>query len=327
MKRALKWTVRVVVGLAALLLLVLLATLTTVDHTPYRGLPAWRETSTRLEQLRAATNVVFGELRAGFGRAKLTPALGAERDEPEQGRFRAVPLAGYGARQGRPATGVHQDMWVKAVAFAVAGRTGVLVTADALIIPGEVGDPAVRQLREARGLPREAVYQSATHTHSGLGAWGQGFVVVSFAGAREQRGAPASLAGAATVASGAGHVPPRTSAGRCALAFDAVRFQRRTRVGRQGGGQGAPTGRGGDQFQRRLRRYVIPAKYYALDGVFRERHFVSESAENGIVNWALASRRSELRMFEIDVDRSFVRNVLGSQRVNTNRFELNPKSP
>ena len=83
MKRALKWAGRVVVGLAALLLLVLLATLTTVDRTPYRDLPAWRETSARLEQL-----------RAGFGRAKLTPALGVERDEPEQGRFRAVPLAG-----------------------------------------------------------------------------------------------------------------------------------------------------------------------------------------------------------------------------------------
>jgi len=152
MKRALKWSVRVVVGLAALLLLVLLATLTTVDPTPYRDLPAWRETSARLEQLRAATNVVFGELRAGFGRAKLTPTLGAERDEPEQGRFRAVPLAGYGARQGRPAAGVHQDLWVKAVAFAVADQTGVVVTADALIIPREVGDLAARQLREARGL-------------------------------------------------------------------------------------------------------------------------------------------------------------------------------
>jgi len=101
MKRALKWSVRVVVVLAALLLLVLLATLTTVNHTPYRDVPAWRETSACLEQLRAATNVVLGELRAGFGRVKLTPALGAERDEPDQGCFRAVPLAGYGARQGR----------------------------------------------------------------------------------------------------------------------------------------------------------------------------------------------------------------------------------
>lgn len=182
MKRALKWTVRVVVVLVGLLLLVLLATLTTVDHTPFRDLPAWRETSARLEGLQAATNHVFGDLRAGFGRAKLTPVLGAERDEPEQGSFRAVPLAGYGARQGRPATGVHQDLWAKAVAFAVAGRTGVVLTADALIIPREVGDLVVHALREARGLPREAVYLSASHTHSSLGGWGTGIVAESFAG-------------------------------------------------------------------------------------------------------------------------------------------------
>jgi hypothetical protein len=182
MKRALKWTVRVVPVLAGLLLLVLLVTLTSVHHAPYRDLPAWRETSARLEQLRATTNVVFGELRAGFGRAKLTAILGAERDEPDQGRFRAVPLAGYGARQGRPATGVHQDLWVKAVAFAVAGQTGVMVSADALIIPREVADLAGRQLREARGLTREAIYLSATHTHSSLGGWGEGFVAEAFAG-------------------------------------------------------------------------------------------------------------------------------------------------
>ncbi|MBK9140154.1 MAG: hypothetical protein IPM17_15520, partial [Verrucomicrobia bacterium] len=66
---------------------------------------------------------------------------------------------------------MHQDLWVKAAAFAVAGKTGVVVTADALIIPREVGDLARRQLAEARGLSREAVYFSATHTHASLGGW------------------------------------------------------------------------------------------------------------------------------------------------------------
>jgi hypothetical protein len=65
--------------------------------------------------------------------------------------------------------GVSQDLWVKAVAFAVAGQTGVIVSADALIIPREVAELAVRQVREARGVTRGAVYLSATHTHSSLG--------------------------------------------------------------------------------------------------------------------------------------------------------------
>ena len=42
MKRALKSSGKLVAGLAALLLLVLLATLTTVDRTPYRDLPRIR---------------------------------------------------------------------------------------------------------------------------------------------------------------------------------------------------------------------------------------------------------------------------------------------
>ncbi|MBE7503526.1 MAG: neutral/alkaline non-lysosomal ceramidase N-terminal domain-containing protein [Verrucomicrobiales bacterium] len=182
MKPVVKWSVRLGLALTTLLLLVPLATLTRVDQTPFRDLPAWQDTAARLLELRAGTNVVFGELRAGFGRARLTPALGAEQDEPDQGRFRAVPLAGYGARQGRPATGVHQELWVKAVAFAVAGQTGVMVSADALIIPREVADLAARQVREARGVTREAVYLSATHTHSSLGGWGEGFVAEAFAG-------------------------------------------------------------------------------------------------------------------------------------------------
>lgn len=135
MKPVVKWSVRFGLALTTLLLLVPLATLSRVDHTPFRDLPAWQDTAARLQELRTGTNVVVGELRAGFGRARLTPTLGAERDEPDQGRFRAVPLAGYGARQGRPATGVHQELWVKAVAFAVAGQTGVMVSAAALIPP------------------------------------------------------------------------------------------------------------------------------------------------------------------------------------------------
>jgi len=50
------------------------------------------------------------------------------------------------------------------------------------------------------------------------------------------------------------------------VAFDPVRFQRRTRVEPQGGGHGAPTGRGRDSFNGDYVGYVIPTKYYALDG-------------------------------------------------------------
>jgi neutral ceramidase len=93
-----------------------------------------------------------------------------------------LPLAGYGGRQGRPATGAHDDLCVKAVALRVAGRLGVMVGADALIIPREVTELAVRELGQDPGLRREQIYLSATHTHSSLGGWGEGMISEAFAG-------------------------------------------------------------------------------------------------------------------------------------------------
>jgi hypothetical protein len=80
MKRAVKWSVRLGLALPTLLLLVPLVTLNRVDPTPFLDLPAWEDTAARLQELRAVTNVVFGETRAGFGRARLSPILGAKRD-------------------------------------------------------------------------------------------------------------------------------------------------------------------------------------------------------------------------------------------------------
>jgi hypothetical protein len=101
---------------------------------------------------------------------------------PERGEFRALPLAGYGNRKGKPAEGVHDDVWVKAVAFAVGGQTGVVVCADALIVPREVTELAMARITPATGLRREQVYFAATHTHCSLGGWGEGPVGEAFAG-------------------------------------------------------------------------------------------------------------------------------------------------
>lgn len=144
---------------------------------------AWREaTRTRLEALDRETLVARGPLRAGFGRSKLTPSLGGADRDPEGGVFPALPLAGYGDRKGRPAEGVLDDVWVKAVALSVGSRTGVVVAADALIIPRDVAETAVSKVAETVGLRREQIYFGATHTHCSLGGWGQGPVGEAFAG-------------------------------------------------------------------------------------------------------------------------------------------------
>jgi hypothetical protein len=105
-----------------------------------------------------------------------------------------MPLAGYGDRGNRSATGTHDEIDVKAVALRVGDRTGVMVSADLLIIPREIADAATEQLAREAGLLREQIYFGATHTHASLGAWGDGIVGEAFAG-KFQPGARTWIAG------------------------------------------------------------------------------------------------------------------------------------
>jgi hypothetical protein len=174
--------VRVSVAVAALVTVTLVVCFAPVDYRPYFREPYYKQTVSLLRARVATNSLVQGELSAGFGRARLTPTITATEDIPSEGKFRSLPLAGYGERKGRPATGVHDDLFVKSVALRVADRLGVIVSADALIIPREVADAAVAQLHKEVGLSREQLYLSATHTHCGIGGWGEGKAGEAFAG-------------------------------------------------------------------------------------------------------------------------------------------------
>jgi len=181
-KRLLRISLRILAVLALLVVATAIVCLDGVDSRPYFREPYYAKTIAQLRSSAETNAIARGELAAGFGRARLTPTVNAPQDAPAQGQFRSIPLAGYGSRHGRPATGVHDDLFVKAVALRVQGRTGVIVGADALIIPAEVTDLAVRLLEQESGLSREQIYLGATHTHCSLGAWGEGAVAESFAG-------------------------------------------------------------------------------------------------------------------------------------------------
>ena len=181
-KKPLRILVRAAAGLAVVIGVVLLVAVDGVDHRPYMREPYYEETAARLRAITATNRPAHGELSAGFGRARLTPTVNAAHDDPAQGEFRGLPLAGYGNRHGKPATGVHDDLYVKAVALRVGNRVGVMVGADALIIPPEVSELAALRLARELNLAREQLYLSATHTHSSLGGWGEGLVAEAFAG-------------------------------------------------------------------------------------------------------------------------------------------------
>ncbi len=182
MKRPGRIFLRSSLALIGLIAIGLVACLDGVDHRPYFRAEYYTETAARLRDEAATNAPVRGELSAGFGRALLTPTLNAAAEDAVQGKFPTLPLAGFGNRHGQPATGVHDDLYVKAVALRVGGRVGVMVGVDALIVPRPVADAAAQQLKKELGLSREQLYLSATHTHCSLGGWGEGRISETFAG-------------------------------------------------------------------------------------------------------------------------------------------------
>lgn len=134
-----------------------------------------------LEAQRATPRIAAGPLRAGWARQRLTPTPGPS-SEAGFARLPALPLAGFGARRGKPATGTLQDLWTKALALQVAEQRVVLIASDLLIVPREVAEAVVAELGSRPGLRRDQVYFTATHTHGSLGGWGEGWVAEQFGG-------------------------------------------------------------------------------------------------------------------------------------------------
>lgn len=152
-----------------------------VDETPYFESDYFKNTTAQIDSLKASFAIADDWLFAGFAKVSITPVLNSPEDNVAEGKFAKVPLAGYGARKGAPATGIHDSIFVKAVALKAGDQQIVLVGADILIMPPNIIDSATNALAK-KGIPRSQLYFSATHSHSSIGAWGPGFVGEQFAG-------------------------------------------------------------------------------------------------------------------------------------------------
>jgi neutral ceramidase len=137
-----------------------------VERMPhYQAALAQADECAKLNQLTKTP----GRLKAGWAKAELTPPAG-------------TPLAGYGARDGAPSTGVHDPLFVKALAVSDGDDTAVIVGADMLVVPENVAEEVRRQVAAATGLSANAILFNATHTHSGAGGGMPGLVPRLFAG-------------------------------------------------------------------------------------------------------------------------------------------------
>ena len=91
-------------------------------------------------------------LKAGFARVDATPMLG-------------IPVRGY--YQKRFAEGVLDPLQVNALALSCGDSAAVLLCMDACGINRENAAILSDSITAATGLPREAIFISATHTHTG----------------------------------------------------------------------------------------------------------------------------------------------------------------
>jgi hypothetical protein len=92
------------------------------------------------------------ELRLGTGAVKITPPAGA-------------PMAGYYYR--RSASGVHDDLWAKALVLESGATRAALVACDISGLPRQVVAEARRLVESGSGIPADRVMISATHCHTG----------------------------------------------------------------------------------------------------------------------------------------------------------------
>ncbi|MDZ7608148.1 MAG: neutral/alkaline non-lysosomal ceramidase N-terminal domain-containing protein [Cyclobacteriaceae bacterium] len=165
-----------------LLLVIVILIIQPVDYTPYFQADYYITTKSRLDTLVSQTRSTFGAVEVGMGKRSITPTINADADDPLTGKFIQIPLAGYGGRKGAPATGVHDSLFVKAIAVRVGDKTMVFIGSDLLIMPPEVSKKSDEIVTREKGLTRESLFYSASHTHSSVGAWSEGVIGELFGG-------------------------------------------------------------------------------------------------------------------------------------------------
>jgi len=172
----------ITLGIIILLLIAIFFAATgPVDKTPFYEAEYFKKSCNEIDSMKSNFTPAKGLLLAGFSKVSLTPTLGSAADNIEKDEFAKLPMAGFGARKGAPATGIHDSIFVKAAALKVEDKLVVLVSADILIMPPNITDSVIKVLAE-NGIKREELFLSATHTHSSVGAWGPGFVGKEFSG-------------------------------------------------------------------------------------------------------------------------------------------------
>lgn len=152
-----------------LISILVISTVTFVDRAPYHETSFYAQMDQRLDSLQETFRISesLSDFRVGWAKVNITPQ-------------KAVPLAGYGARDPKRMQGVQDSSFVRTVVFKKGDQKAAFITADLLIIHPEVSRKVYADLPP--GWAADEIYFAATHTHSGMGAWAPGVVGRLFSG-------------------------------------------------------------------------------------------------------------------------------------------------
>ena len=126
--------------------------------------PAAKGPATELEQIRQQIHLRGGSvLSAGAAKVEITPPVG-------------TPLAGYAKRYGKPSIGIHDPLYVRALALSDEEDPLLLISADLLVFPPPFSERIFRLIEEKQKLQRQSIILTTTHTHSGSGSIASGFL-------------------------------------------------------------------------------------------------------------------------------------------------------
>jgi len=162
-----------VIGSFFLILLLVIATMiTTMDQTPYKQMPYYKQWKSLIGKVNKDT-AQTETFKAGWAKVNITPAS-------------PTPMAGYGNRRGKPYVSVHDSVYVRAMVIDNGVTQAAIIAADLLIIP-----PTVTKILQARltekEIPFDHVFFGATHTHNSVGGWGTGISGLFFSGKYDQK--------------------------------------------------------------------------------------------------------------------------------------------
>ena len=178
MKKWLKITLKVIAALVVIILVILYVAISKIDTTPYFETSYYDNTISNIENADSLRTIQKGELLAGFSSVSITPTV--KDGDPTKGEFNNVKLAGFG--DGKIAAGVHDSLFVKAIAIEVKGQTVVFVTGDIILTPESLVDEVTKKLEGKTNISRNQILYGATHTHSGMGNSMPGLIGKLFGG-------------------------------------------------------------------------------------------------------------------------------------------------